>query len=149
MRDVRNVFMGLWIAAIVSLVVLVVAGWRHRDRTRLWRAVRRGASVLAVAVVVLGVVGLVAFDTLFEVFHEVFFPAGSYTFDPRTERLVQLFPFQFWQETAIVVGIVIIALAILVRFVAGRRERGAATPRATEATQPDPITAAETPEVVA
>ena len=25
---------------------------------------------------------------------------GSYTFDPATERLVQLFPFQFWEETA-------------------------------------------------
>ena len=74
---------------------------------------------------------LVAFDTPVRVFHELFFPAGSYTFDPLTERLVQLFPFQFWQETAIVVGIVIVAISALVAVVAppartagrGRRRR--------------------------
>jgi integral membrane protein (TIGR01906 family) len=83
--------------------------------------VRRAALVLSAAVVALGVIALVAFDVLFEIFHAVFFPAGSYTFDPATERLVQLFPFQFWQETAIVVGIVIILLALVVAAIAGRR----------------------------
>ena len=67
---------------------------------------RGGAIGLTIGVVVVGVVGLVAFDRLFELFHEVFFPAGSYLFDPATDRLVQLFPFQFWEETAMVVGIV-------------------------------------------
>ena len=64
----------------------------------------RGALGLTVGTVVLGVVGLVAFDQLFSVFHEIFFPAGSYLFDPTTDRLVQLFPFAFWDETALVVG---------------------------------------------
>ena len=60
----------------------------------------RGSIGLIVGTVVLGVVGFVAFDQLFEVFHEIFFPAGSYDFDPATDRLVQLFPFQFWEESA-------------------------------------------------
>jgi uncharacterized membrane protein len=51
----------------------------------------------------------------------LFFAGGSYTFDPRTERLVQLFPFTFWQETAIAVGVVSAVLAILVAAVATRR----------------------------
>jgi integral membrane protein (TIGR01906 family) len=123
MRDVRNVFMALYVAAAIGVVVLAVAGWRVRDRSRLWRAVRNGATVLAVGVVVLGMVALVAFDSLFSIFHEVFFPAGSYTFDPLTERLVQLFPFQFWQETAIVVGVVIVTISALVAVIARRRER--------------------------
>jgi integral membrane protein (TIGR01906 family) len=76
---------------------------------------------LTAGVVVLGGIALVAFDQLFEIFHEVFFPAGSYLFDPATDRLVQLFPFQFWQETAIVVGVVIIAIALGVAAFAGRR----------------------------
>jgi integral membrane protein (TIGR01906 family) len=121
MRDVRSVFGGLAVAAVISAIVLVVAGIARRDRAATWRAVGRGAAVLAVAVVSLGIVALVAFDTLFAVFHEVLFPAGSYDFDPATERLVQLFPFQFWQETAMVVGVVIIAVALLVAFFAGRR----------------------------
>ena len=99
---------------------------------------RGGATWLAAVVVGLGIFALVAFDTLFTVFHEVLFPAGSYDFDPATERLVQLFPFQFWQETAIAVGIVIIALSALVAVVAHRREtrpvdRG---PRADAAAEP-------------
>ena len=73
------------------------------------------------AVVVLGAVALVAFDQLFETFHEIFFPPGSFLFDPRTDKLVQLFPFDFWQETAIVVGAVILAISIVVAVVAGRR----------------------------
>ena len=120
MTDVRTVFRGLWILATASLVVLAVAS-RSRDRARTWRAIRRGALGLTVGVVIVGVVGVVAFDQLFEAFHRIFFPAGSYLFDPATDRLVQLFPFQFWDETAMVVGVVIIAMALGVAFLAGRR----------------------------
>jgi integral membrane protein (TIGR01906 family) len=122
MADVRTVFRGLWILAAISVVGLVLAS-RRRDRAGTWRAVRGGALGLTVGVVIAGVVGLVAFDQLFETFHQIFFPAGSYLFDPRTDRLVQLFPFTFWQETAIVVGVVIIVIALVVAAVAGRRAR--------------------------
>jgi integral membrane protein (TIGR01906 family) len=122
MRDVRTIFLGLWALAAVSVVVLLAAS-RRSDRAATWRAVRRGALGLAIAVVALGAVAVVAFDALFETFHEILFPAGSYTFDPGTERLVQLFPFQFWQESAIAVGIVIIAGCVVVAAVAGPRAR--------------------------
>ncbi len=77
-----------------------------------------------------GVGAVVAFDALFELFHQVFFPAGSYTFDPATERLVQLFPFQFWEETAAVVGVVIVAVALGVAYLAGHRARPSERPLA-------------------
>ena len=80
MRDVRTVFVGLWVLTGVALIVLGLAALL--DRPRFWRGVRRGAAVLAVGVVVLGVVALVAFDTLFETFHRLLFAGGSYTFDP-------------------------------------------------------------------
>ena len=133
MRDVKTVFTGLWVLAVASLVVLVAAR-RRADRRATWRAVRRGAIGLAVAVVALGAVALVAFDALFETFHQLLFPAGSYDFDPSTERLVQLFPFQFWQETAIVVGIAIVAGCAVVAAFAGSRVRqaGRADVRANE-----------------
>ena len=79
---------------------------------------RAGATALIAALVAGGIVSFFAFDTLFEVFHQIFFAGGSYTFDPATERLVQLFPFQFWQETAIVVGAVCVVLAVVVLVVA-------------------------------
>ena len=118
MRDVRTVFNGLWV-----LAVAVAGGPGRREPAgrpasdlaggSAWRD-RPGRRVVA-----LGGVALVAFDALFEAFHEVLFPAGSYDFDPATERLVQLFPFQFWQETAIVVGVVIVAGCAIVAAVAG------------------------------
>jgi integral membrane protein (TIGR01906 family) len=139
MRDVRSVFVGLWVLAAASVLILVGAAIRG-DRHVLWRAVRGGAFALAGAVVALGVVALVAFDALFELFHRIFFPAGSYTFDPGTERLVQLFPFQFWQETAVVVGIVIVLLSLAVAAVAGRRaaSSGESSPTAELSAAPEP-----------
>lgn len=138
MSDVRSIFRGLWILAAISVVGLVVAA-RRPDRPATWRAVRRGALGLSLGVVVLGAIALVAFDQLFEVFHEVFFPAGSFTFDPRTDRLVQLFPFQFWDETTMAVGVVIIAVALIVAIVAGRGARRAASPPVAQlAAAPEP-----------
>ena len=123
MRDVRGVFVGFFAAALVGLIgaSLIAARRRGDQRHATWRAVRTGAIALAVALVIGGAVSFVAFDALFEVFHRLFFAGGSYTFDPSSERLVQLFPFRFWQETAIAVGAVCIALAAAVAVVASRR----------------------------
>lgn len=62
--------------------------------------------------VVGGVALLVAFDTTFEIFHRLFFKPGSFTFDPRTERLVQIFPEQFWVESFTAVAVVAFALSL-------------------------------------
>jgi integral membrane protein (TIGR01906 family) len=129
MRDVRTVFMGLWVLTGAAFIVLGLAALL--DRPRFWRGVRRGAAVLAVGVVVLGVVALVAFDSLFETFHRLLFAGGSYTFDPASDRLVQLFPFVFWQETAMAVGVVIVGLSGLLWWIAGDRERAAHRSAAT------------------
>ncbi len=120
MSDVRSVFRGLWILAVVSVVILVAAS-RRADRKATWRAVRGGAIGLSIGVVIAGIVGFFAFDQLFELFHEVFFPPGSYLFDPATDRLVQLFPFAFWDETAMAVGAAILVVCAVVAVVAGRR----------------------------
>ena len=140
MRDVRTVFGGLYVAAALSVVVLLVAS-RWRDRVRLWGAVKGGSIGLIVGTAVLGVVGFVAFDQLFEVFHQIFFPAGSYDFDPATDRLVQLFPFQFWEESAMAVGAVIIVVAALVAWVARRRVANARSRLARPAPSVAPATA--------
>jgi uncharacterized membrane protein len=75
--------------------------------------------------VALGAVAFVAFDALFELFHVLLFPGGSYTFDPRTERLVQLFPFRFWFETSVALGALILLVCGAVSLAA--RPRGTAT----------------------
>jgi integral membrane protein (TIGR01906 family) len=141
MRDVRGVFIGFFVAAVVGLISASVIAARRRgdERRHAWRAAQAGAIGLVVALVIGGAISFVAFDALFEVFHRLFFAGGSYTFDPSTERLVQLFPFQFWQETAIAVGAVCIVFAVAVAAVASRRaavDRAVATTATLEGSHP-------------
>ena len=136
MRDVRGVFIGFFAVALV-LTAGAIAIAARRDtagRRASWAAVRGGAVGLVVVLVVAGAVAVVAFDALFETFHRLFFPGGSYTFDPSTDRLVQLFPFRFWQETAIAVGIVSVIVAAVVAGVASRRLARDSEPTAAPAT---------------
>ena len=126
MRDVRGVFSGFFVLAAASLIWVVVA-WRLAaggadwTRARFWRAVQRGSLALAAGIAVAGVVAVVAFDAAFELFHALFFAAGTYDFDPRIYRLTQLFPDTFWSETSIVVGASILAAALVTAAVATRR----------------------------
>ena len=123
MRDVRTVFGGFLVLAVVATISAVVLAARRRAEARrgTWAAIRGGAVGLIVTLLALAVVALVAFDALFETFHRVLFPSGSYDFDPRTERLVQIFPFDFWQDSAIAVGVVAIVIALAIVWIAHRR----------------------------
>ena len=130
MRDVRGVLQGLCVLVILSLVALALT-WRQareRDsRSAWWRGIRRGAAGLAVAVGILGAISVVAFDAAFEVFHRLFFTAGTYLFDPATSRLVQLFPDQLWSETTLALGALTVAVTVAVAWLAGRRAAAGAT----------------------
>lgn len=124
MRDVRGVFTGFWILVLAGVAVLAVAfrrGPGTEARVAAWRSVAAGARTLALVIAVVGAFAVVAFDAAFEVFHRLFFSAGSYTFDPATDRLVQLFPEQLWSEIAIAVGVVVLTAALLTVLLAARR----------------------------
>jgi integral membrane protein (TIGR01906 family) len=113
MVDVRNVFFSFGGVALLALLILVNIGILARGRSWFRRAVRRGAIVVAVVIVVLGGVAAIAFDAVFEAFHELFFPAGSFDF-AATSKLIQLFPDQFWFETSLLLVVVILGLSGLV-----------------------------------
>jgi integral membrane protein (TIGR01906 family) len=124
MRDVRGVFAGFGILALAALGLLFLVARRARDpesRAWAWASVRRGARGLAVGLAVAGILALVAFDAAFELFHRLFFAQGTYSFDPSTSRLVQLFPDSFWSETTLAVGAIAILAALSVAWLAGWR----------------------------
>lgn len=130
MRDVRRVFAGFYVAGVVAFALLIIGrlaagrvkGW---SRPEFWGAVRIGGLGLLLGMVVAGIVSIFAFDAAFEAFHEVFFSPGTYLFDPRTDRLVQLFPDQFWSETAIAVGVLAAGLSVVALAGAARRRSSA------------------------
>jgi integral membrane protein (TIGR01906 family) len=131
-------FFEVALAAVVAAAI-ITAGRGSSRATETWRAIRGGALGLIIVFVFVGGAAVLAFDVLFEVFHRLFFAGGSYTFDPATERLVQLFPFQFWQETAMAVGIVSIIVASIVAVVAHRRLERALVTAAPEAGAAAPV----------
>lgn len=114
LRDVRTIFGGF--AFIVVLAALVVAFGRRVLGRAQWRAsLRRGATWTVAGVVIAGLVAVVAFEPAFELFHQLFFAGGSYAFDPRTERLVQLFPNQFWVESTIAAAALMAFVGLVLR----------------------------------
>ncbi len=114
LRDVRGVFLGFGALALLGAITLVNGRLVSRGAAWLRRSVAAGAVVLGVAVVGGAALVTVAFDQVFEAFHRLFFAGGTYRFDPATDRLVQLFPEAFWEETAIAVGVVILGISLLV-----------------------------------
>jgi integral membrane protein (TIGR01906 family) len=121
LADVRSVFSAFGIFALLAAVVLIVARLVARGAPWYRRAMGIGAAVLFGAVIVGGFVSLVAFDQAFEAFHEMFFAGGTYLFDPATDRLVQLFPIRFWEETTLALGVVLVIVSTIVAWLGLRR----------------------------
>jgi integral membrane protein (TIGR01906 family) len=109
-----RLLLGLFlVAGGMGIVAIGAALGRWRDRrVRIWTVVRHAGLTTAIVVVVLGFVSLVAFDSLFTLFHQVFFPGGNWSFDPSTQRLVQLYPFRFWQIAAASLGTLVFVIGL-------------------------------------
>ena len=120
MRDVRVVLYGFLGLSTIAAIFLGLVTYRRRADTAVLRGISRGGLWLVIGTIVVGVFAAVAFDQAFELFHEIFFPGGNFAFDPTTERLVQLYPFAFWQYTSAALGLLLIVGGALTWFV-GRR----------------------------
>ena len=111
MADVKQLFRktyrvqgasALFLAAVALLAVLRLRG---RAYPVLARGLRRGSLLTVAVIAVLGGGSLVAFDQLFSLFHYLGFPQGNYVFDTRTDYLVRVFPFGFWRDITLFIGL--------------------------------------------
>jgi len=125
MQDARTLLLLLFAAALLSAIGLGLA-LNRGERAATLRAISTGGGVTVVGVLVIGVFGLFAFEPLFELFHRIFFPGGNWAFDPRTEHLVQLYPYAFWQLDAAALGVLALLLGAATWRLARRPARGAA-----------------------
>jgi integral membrane protein (TIGR01906 family) len=108
MRDVRAVLFGFLGPAAVATVVLTIIAVRRRGDRLAVKAIGRGGLALAIGTVVIGAIAAVAFDAAFEFFHWLLFPGGNFSFDPTSQRLVQLYPYAFWQLSAAALGALLV-----------------------------------------
>ena len=127
LADARLLLWLCLIAGAVSLLVIggLIARADEERRRATWRIVSRAGATAAAAVILLAVVSLVAFDALFTLFHQLFFPGGNWSFDPATQRLVQLYPFAFWQVTATAFGVLVAVLGVAAWWLGRRLGRSA------------------------
>jgi integral membrane protein (TIGR01906 family) len=116
MADVRGVFDGAKVLIPAGFFVMAIRLQRARSRSAaaMFRLVRDGAIAAGVAVAVVGIVAVVAFDAAFLLFHQVFFPQGNFLFDPATSNLLRLYPDWYWQGITLRMGLSFIGLAAAV-----------------------------------
>ena len=111
MEDVRQVVTGFTIAWLVGLA-LIAGAWAARERlggaVRLRRAIRNASLAVLVAIAVIGVVLLLAFEPVFEGFHAIFFSGDSWRF-ASDDTLLQLYPEMFWGAAGTVVVLLVVA----------------------------------------
>jgi len=112
LRDVRQLLWWTFVIGGLALLAILVLLERSADGDQVMAAVGLGGALVAMTVVIVAIVGVLAFDPLFELFHRVFFPQGDWAFDPGSQRLVQLYPFRFWQIMAAALGVLMILLGV-------------------------------------
>jgi integral membrane protein (TIGR01906 family) len=131
MVDVQKVAQAAFLVLVALLVGELALFFGLRRNLQVWFAIWRGligGSLLTLLILVAAVVAVVvAWDTFFTGFHEVFFANGTWVFE-YTDSLIRLYPVRFWQDAAINIGIFagVGALAILA-FCWRRRPLAAAT----------------------
>jgi Protein of unknown function (DUF1461) len=106
MADVRQVFIAFRIAGAAAAIVAfgLVLRVSRRDRIAALALIRDSALAAAAGVAAIAGGAVVAFDPLFLLFHEVFFPQGNFLF-PADSNLIALYPDEYWYGVTLRVGI--------------------------------------------
>lgn len=128
MADVRSVFIAFRavaaVAATVGIALVLRVATRGRRAAEL--LIRDAALGAAVGVAAIAVAAVVAFDPLFLLFHEVFFPQGNFLF-PADSNLLVVYPDEYWSGVTLRIGFTFaaamaaIALAATATLRQGRR----------------------------
>jgi integral membrane protein (TIGR01906 family) len=121
MRDVKQLMRALYRVNEVALVVvlgyiaLAVVWAGERSVRGLAKLSLGGLAAGSVVIGSIAVFALTGFDQAWTTFHEVVFRNDLWRLDPDTDRLIQMFPEAFWQETTYLAGglMAVEALAVL------------------------------------
>jgi integral membrane protein (TIGR01906 family) len=106
MQDVQAVFRAARLGWLASLALAILAGailvFDPYTRYRLARALVLGGGMTALLVFTVGFLAVIAWQAWFQLFHQAFFAAGTWTF-AASDTLIRLFPEKFWFDAALTV----------------------------------------------
>jgi hypothetical protein len=128
MHDVAVLVRTLAAVVASALAVALVTGfWLRQEPRRQGDIMLTTAAVVAAAAFSLAILFAVAFETMFLAFHAVFFPPGTFLFEPGS-NLITLFPQGFWFEAALAAGASVVIGGLFVAGIGLWRRGSAATP---------------------
>ncbi len=98
---------------IIFAVLIDLALHRSREGRAAFRRGLFSGGLLTLALIAgLAIFVLVNWETFFTQFHELFFANGSWVFE-YSDSLIRLYPVRFWQDTALTIGALVAASALL------------------------------------
>lgn len=100
----------LGIGALGSASVLMRSAG---GRIQLRKGLASGAIATLSIVAAIVIAAVVAWDTFFTGFHELFFESGTWRF-AYSDTLIRLFPEQFWFDAALIVGMLTVIDAVVI-----------------------------------
>jgi integral membrane protein (TIGR01906 family) len=107
MQDVQETYqmtMRIWHFALgITLLAGLALAWELETSPALFAALRLGGLLTAGLIAVTGVLALIAWRFWFVGFHQVFFTAGTWTFN-FSDTLIRLFPEKFWFDAALTIS---------------------------------------------
>jgi integral membrane protein (TIGR01906 family) len=113
MHDVARLVRILAILVLAAAIVAVLAARRMRgERRRVGGVMLLTAAAIGTLALALALTFAVAFEPAFLAFHALFFPPGTYLFEPGS-NLITLFPEGFWFDASLVAGATILLSAIV------------------------------------
>jgi hypothetical protein len=126
MSDVRRVFIGFILAATVAsaALVLVIARAARRSRRAVLALLRDAAIAAGAGTAAVAVAAAIAFDPLFLLFHELFFPQGNFLFGPDS-NLLALYPDPYWYGVTLRIGLTFVAAMAIIAIAAAATLRQA------------------------
>jgi integral membrane protein (TIGR01906 family) len=120
MRDVKTLIRAVYrlneisLAVVLAYVACAVLWSGERSIAGLARLSLAGVGFGLLVVGLVGAFAITGFDQAWTTFHEVAFRNDLWRLDPDTDRLIQMFPEEFWQEATYIAGGLTLAEATLV-----------------------------------
>jgi integral membrane protein (TIGR01906 family) len=120
MRDVKSLIrMVYWVQNVtlaygLSYVVLAYVWAREAPIRFLARGALWGGGLTLAVMALLGMSSMINFGDFWIQFHELAFTNDLWQLNPRTDRLIQMFPEPFWRDATLFVGLLTMAQALAV-----------------------------------
>lgn len=100
----------LGISALGSASILMRS---KRGQMQLRKGLASGALATLSIIAAIVIAAVVAWDSFFTAFHEMFFESGTWRF-AYSDTLIRLFPEQFWFDAALTIGVLTVTVAVVI-----------------------------------